>query len=586
MWFWRRKASEEGSGSKVVIASAELSKIQRQIDASHWAAARLSIDALTPSAPDNGDLLLLHARVLRQEGKLDEALQVCDRALPLAQDPSRVHWEVAACQMEQSDYPSALETLDVAVSLDPGFGLAWLRLGEILLRMDRVGEAADAAVHAVTECSDDVSRARAHFILGQCRHVQGRTSEALDEYRSSLALRPGLTDVLIATGNAHLMLDQEPQALDAFEAALLTTTSPGRQLLSNLAVARQNMGQLQGARELLEHLVTVNPGDYTLKWYLCQLDLLECRWSAGWTNYHARFGAGASPFRPMPYPQWDGQVRTDSTLLILADQGIGDEIMFASCFDEAIARNRDTLIECEPRLLNLFKRSFPQAKCIATQRETATDWLQGLPQPDWQITSGDLPALFRPDDASFPLRRGYLLAPTERVEHWRAELARRLGPGLKVGVSWRGGTSRTRARARSLAAEHWSEILSVPGVKFVNLQYGSYRDELDELNRLHGDVIHDLPEALTDYEETASLVAALDLVVTVCTAVVHLAGSIGTPVWILTPLVPGWRYTARREELPWYSGTRIFRQHAWGDWEAPCRDLSVQLAELTKHVTS
>ena len=168
------------------------------------------------------------------------------------------------------------------------------------------------------------------------------------------------------------------------------------------------------------------------------------------------------------------------------------------------------------------------------------------------------------------------------MRHWRERLQRDLGAGLKVGISWRGGTPKTRARARTLSCADWAPILSVPGCQFVNLQYGECEAMLQQFQSEHGILPMHYPEALADYDETAALVCALDLVVSVCTAVIHLTGALGRPVWILAPLAPEWRYTAHRPVMPWYPSTRVFRQATMEDWSAPCQGVSAGLHQLTQ----
>jgi len=584
-FFWQRwrKSPPPPRPTPECVAPWE-QEIQAHIDANNWPSARSAIDAALTTHATHPGLLLQHARVLRIENQLDTALALCEELLSSSAEPAQVQWEISACQLALNDLPAAIDALQVAVTLDPQLGMAWLRLGELYTRLDEHVQAVDALEQAVAHTHTLQLQTRAWYALGQAHHGRQEVHKAVTCYEHCLALQADHIDAQQAMGHAKLWLEDESGALVHYEAALQLTAAPSQQLLSNLAIVRQHAGDLRGARELLERVISRQPGDYNTRWYLCQLDLLEGRWQAGWANYGARFGANASPYRPMPFQPWDGHARTDSTLLILADQGIGDEIMFASCFAEAIAANRTTLIECEPRLLQLFRRSFPQATFVATQRETTARWLEGLPTPQWQIASGDLPALFRPNDEAFPARSHYLQADPERVAYWRERLTQDLGPGLKIGVSWRGGTAKTRTKARSLSAEHWAPILSVPGVHFVNLQYGTYQTELAELNQRYGPRIHDYPEAIVDFEETAALVAALDLVVTVCTAIVHLSGALGSPVWILTPQVPGWRYTAHGQTLRWYPGSRIFRQSAHVGWATPCQELSDELLALTQTV--
>ena len=583
MRFWRRARAETPKPDSEAGNEA-LAAIDAALRSGGWAAAGALLEAARARYPDHAELLLLESRRLRQQGQPEEALTCCDCALSTAKDPGSVQLEIAECHLALSDLPAALDALQVAVTLSPQLGSAWLRLGEVLVRLDRHVEALEVLPPAIEHSANPAAQARARYVFGQALHLDGRIREAIDAYAACLVTEPDHLEALTAMGHAQLMAEDEPQALRYYELAVSLSAQPSRQLLSNLAMARQNVGDLEGARSALMRLIAENPADYQLRWYLCQLDLLECRWAQGWKEYGSRFGAKASPYRPMPFRPWDGAPRPDDTLLILADQGIGDEVLFASCFQDAMARVGRTVIECEPRLLGLFERSFPGAHCVPTQRGNTTEWLKGLPEPQWQIASGDLPALFRTTDEAFPQREHYLLAKPESVQAWSDRLARELGPGLKVGLSWRGGTPRTRVLARSLGPQYWKEILTTPGVQFVNLQYGNYQEELSELQHAHGVTIHDFPRAVADYDETAALVGALDLVVTVCTAIVHLSGALGTPVWVLTPHVPGWRYTAHRQSMPWYAQSRLFRQPAWGEWGPACQKLAAELRELTRNV--
>jgi tetratricopeptide (TPR) repeat protein len=407
-------------------------------------------------------------------------------------------------------------------------------------------------------------------------------SGAYMAFQKSIELDADLLEAEIGLGNAALWLDREPEAIALFESAVRRSSQPGRLLLLNLGTAYQFSGRFDDAQRMFSRVMAEHPYDHSSRWYLCQLDLSLCRWQEGWFNYSSRFAARAATYRPTPFKPWDGSAAPADVLLILADEGIGDEILYASCFADAARLVRHLVIECEPRLEGLFKRSFTEATVIPSRREVDNAWLVDAPKPNWHIPSGNLPGLFRRADSSFPNHTGYLAADPARVEYWRTRLAQDLGPGLKVGISWRGGTVKTRARARTLSPEHFGPILSVPGVHFVSLQYGDYASELASLRAFHGVDIHDYPEAIADYDETAALVVALELVVTVCTAVVHLAGALGKPVWILTPLSPGWRYTANRTSMPWYPSSRIFRQRHYDEWLPVCREVSDELTQLTK----
>jgi hypothetical protein len=182
------------------------------------------------------------------------------------------------------------------------------------------------------------------------------------------------------------------------------------------------------------------------------------------------------------------------------------------------------------------------------------------------MAMGSLPRYMRRSAADFPPHCGYLRADSARTQYWRGQLAS-LGAGVKVGISWQGGSAETHRQARSLPLAQWLPILRTPGVTFVNLQYNDRSAETAELEAATGIRINRFPEAIEDYDQTAALVSALDLVVSVCTAVIHLGGALGKPVWVLAPFSPEWRYGFAGEKMPWYPSVRIFRQPRYGEWQ-------------------
>jgi ADP-heptose:LPS heptosyltransferase len=192
---------------------------------------------------------------------------------------------------------------------------------------------------------------------------------------------------------------------------------------------------------------------------------------------------------------------------------------------------------------------------------------------------GSLPGLLGRTQGTFPVHDGYLLADPARKAAWRERLAA-LGPGLKVGLSWRGGTWNTRNLSRSIPLRDLAPRLDRGPITLVSVQYGDHARELAELRGAQGTIVHHWQEAVDDYEETAALVSALDLVISVQTAVVHLAGAIGARAWALIPMRPEWRYLERGEVMPWYPSVRLFRQSAVGTWLPVIERVADQLSQL------
>jgi hypothetical protein len=187
------------------------------------------------------------------------------------------------------------------------------------------------------------------------------------------------------------------------------------------------------------------------------------------------------------------------------------------------------------------------------------------PKPQLQVAAGSLARHFRRNLADFP-QRPFLKADSDSVTLWRSRLEA-LGPGRKIGLSWRGGVGYTGKTRRSLSLEQLLPVLRLPGTHFVNLQYTDVRNEIGELEARHSLKVHHWQEAIDDYDQTAALVSALEGVLTVCTAIVHLSGALGRPALVMVPFGADWRYGASGERMAWYPSVRLLRQRRVGEWE-------------------
>ena len=245
---------------------------------------------------------------------------------------------------------------------------------------------------------------------------------------------------------------------------------------------------------------------------------------------------------------------------------------------DVLALSRQCLIECDPRLVPLFARSFPLAEVVPRPLYNDDVEASGVTV---QCPAGSLPRYLRRCVADFPKRLRYLAAcPTQR-RRWSRRFAE-LGHGLKVGISWRGGGKAIQHRRRSTELALWQPVFAVPGVKFVNLQYGSTADELQEAATVLSAPLHHWSDIdpLKDLDGFAAQVAELDLVISVDNATVHMAGALGVPVWNLLPFAPTWRWLLGTDETIWYPSMRLVRQAAFGDWGPTFEAVGEQLKLL------
>jgi hypothetical protein len=336
-------------------------------------------------------------------------------------------------------------------------------------------------------------------------------------------------------------------------------------LLSNMGIALQDLGRLDQAIASYDRALLLNADHRPARFHRALALLLQGQFEQAWPDYELRLDSEDVPPPPRRLPLWKGENVGDRPVLVYGEQGIGDEMMFASCLPDVLRTCSHTVIACTKKLESLFRRSFPAAQVMTLDRARELPEPVALRNAAAMIPMGSLPLHFRRSRDRFPQHDGYLRPDRDLEAGYRARL-QALGPGLKVGVSWRGGTTRSRQALRTLGRENIERLLDIPSVQFIDLQYDSTAAAPDVAKLItHGKLLH-WPEALADYECTAALVACLDLVVSVCTAVVHLAGALGRPVWIMAPYSPEWRYGIDGERMPWYPSARIIRQSSPGDW--------------------
>jgi tetratricopeptide (TPR) repeat protein len=517
-----------------------------------------------------------------------------------AEDPRSLR-ERARGAVDGGDLRRARELLERALALDPRSAGTLSDLGNVHLLLD---EPVEAERHYAAALQLAPSHASTLANLGVLRARQGDRAGALDAFRRALRADPHAAQALrglaeatpddvvphedialvseiaarfpdhaaafAALGRLRLRgaFDAEP-ALAALERALALGHDDAETLAAR-GVALHELGRFEEALAAYDAARARAPAHVGARFHRAIALLTLGRFAAGWADYELRLVSENRPVRPFPFPRWQGEALRGRTILVHAEQGLGDEILFASCLPEIVRAARRCVIECSPRLAAVFRRSFPEATVHASEQTGPVDWALPL-GIDVQSPLGSLPLHLRADVAAFPARRGYLVADAAKVERWRERLAA-LGPGRAIGISWRGGTPRTRAERRSLPLADLAPLLREPGMRFVSLQYGpDVAGEIERFAAQTGIGIAHWPEAIDDYDETAALASALDGIVSVCTAIVHLAGALGRPVLVATPRVPEWRYGALGERMPWYPSVRLVRQAQSGGW-APVVD--------------
>jgi len=505
------------------------------------------------------------AMALEHLGRWDEAAASYRDAVRLAPEFADAHNNLGRLCAARGDYASAASAFRSAVSARPEFAAAHYNLGNALAALGEPENAVDAYRAAVRL---DSSVPEFHNNLGTAWKELGRYDEAARSFRAALALRPHYAEACNNLGSV-LQFSGDLAAAERCFLDALAIRPAFAGALTNLGNIRNEQGRIAEAIDYYEQALQLEPQSAEARFNRALARLRSGDFSRGWAEYEWRWKRQVAP-RDFVEPAWDGERREGQTILLYAEQGLGDEIQFASCLPDALARCDAAIVECDPRLVSLFARSFPRARVTARPIERDPRNRKVRPHCDAQIALGSLPGLWRRSTEEFPATAGYLVPDAERVARWQDRLAQ-LGDGLKVGITWRGGAEPSVQRRRSTELSQWSRILSVPRATFLALQYGPVADELSTLRQATGLVVHDWPEAdrWNDIDDLAAQIAALDLVITVDNSTAHLAGALGTRVWTLLPFASDWRWLMQCDRTPWYPRMTLFRQDRPGEWDGP-----------------
>jgi len=438
----------------------------------------------------------------------------------------------------------------------------------VILRVIQSMLSKSAAARAGQERRLDVlarDQSNAWLSHGAQLMTTGQLGEAARAFRESLH---ACADNSMALLNlAAISMEDEPETAVRHLRMAEKLTPGDAGVHTNLGTALMYLGRLAEARQHYARALELAPGDLAARSNLANLDLADGRYCAAtWDAFRARWMHHSYPQQHViPGVRYlDAPVLPRERVLVHLEQGLGDEIYFAGCVDDLRAHAAAIALSCEPRLHGLLTRAFPGITVIP--RNAGWEARARAFAPQSQVYAGDLPYWLRRDRAAFPGARAYLQADPARAAHWRGRL-NALGRGLKIGISWHGGSPATGRNARSIPLWQWAPLLRLPGIQWIDLQYGDHGHEL-KAARESGVAITRFEQSIADYDDTAALVSELDLVISVTTAVVDLAGAMNKPAWVLVPKRPLWKFGVQGERTPWYPSLRLFRQGEGEAWDS------------------
>lgn len=476
--------------------------------------------------------LINRAKALLAVGRAEEALRTSNRALEIVGDHVIVLNLRGKVLQTLSRYEEAISDYDRALAIEPNDADSLSNRGHALNELGRHHEALVSLDQAVSIKPD---HADARNNRGVVLQNLGRPADALADYEQALALAPDHPEASINKGNALLSLGCYREAL---------------------------------AND--EDIIARRPDYAQAHFHAAHVQLSLGNYQDGWKEYEWRWGSRQlrAQRREFAQPLWLGQEALHGkTILLHAEQGLGDTIQFMRYVPLIAYRGAKVILEVQPPLLTLAKHLKGVSQIM----------VRGEPLPDFDVHCPllSLPLAFDTELDTIP-QGPYLHAPEAHVEKWRGRLTNLGRPA--VGLVWSGSAAHANDRHRSIALKRLLGLLAHKNIAFVSLQR-ELRDEDSDILTTYPQVLR-LGEEVTDFADTAAIISLLDLVVSVDTSVAHLAGAMGARAWLLLPFVPDFRWMLEREDTPWYSTARLFRQPALGDWTSVVRRVSAELAGL------
>jgi len=463
--------------------------------------------------PGSAEALSNLSSALHEVGRYDEAMSAAARALSInpAMNGARNNLGNALLGLGSPD--EAVECYDHVLQADPEDAAAWFNRGNAASALGQFDDAVTSFRRSI-ELADD---ARKHFNLANAFYAQGDLEQAAIAYCDAI--------------------EREPASVDA---------------RVNLSTVLKEMDRLDDAEGILREALALSPEDPDVHFNLALILLQQGRFREGWQEYEWRWRQPAFvASNPLPgQPRWDGVTQPDATLLIRAEQGFGDAILVARFVPEAARRVGRVILECRPELARLFAGLDGVAQVVPMGA--------ALPPAPFQIPMMSLPDVL--GEGAQAAGSPYLAAPADAQAFDDVAQA----DGRKIGMVWAGSPTRRDSLQRACRAEHFLPLLSLPGTHFYSLQVGA---AAEDVARLVAAGAVDLGGRFADFADTAAAIAGLDLVLTVDTAVAHLAGAMGKPVWVLLSRPSnGWTWLSGDGGSLWYATARVMRQSSQGDW--------------------
>ncbi|MCG6157843.1 tetratricopeptide repeat protein [Rubinisphaera margarita] len=606
--------SHSASGERaphIPLPNDALSRAMATHQQGDLATAMQTYEQILGHEPDHADALHLSGVVLHQQGEHRAAMKRIERALQLKPASILYRKNLASATRAAGDLPRARQLCEEVLASEPNDAIVQQMLGRVLEQLQdyraalvhfrnalegdlnaddrfevlihagdcysRLGERKQAIRILEQTHAERPNQLLSNHNLGREYHFAGDLVQAEKYYLRSLEIDRNCASAWNNLGVIYQTRAEYQKSRNCLEEAMRIMPQLA-DVSNNLANVYEAFGIEEKLQPLYEQAIQLRPDYAEAHHSLSQVHLRNEEFITGWELYAWRRRKQDHDHRPYQHPVWEGTSVSDGRLLIFSEQGIGDVVMFATCLPDVLNKTGNVTLEVDRRMQGLLARSFPNIETIPRPEVDPPAPLT-LPGVASQISLADLPSRYRLSRHEFPRQKSILVPDPQLRNRWRSRFAE-LGDGLKVGISWFGGKNADLQTRRAIPLRQWGQLLRMPGVHFVNLQYGDHQQEIDQVCSREGVTLHNWADCdpLADLENFAAEIAELDLVISIDNATIHFAGGLGTPTWCLLHQLADWRWFHDDDTTPWYESLRLFRQSTQGDWQPVLHRVAEELS--------
>jgi tetratricopeptide (TPR) repeat protein len=534
-------------------SSAKLSKAVALHQQGQLVLAQSIYDEILGSQPNHFDALHLSGVIALQTGNPSRAVGLIRRAVVIGPDDASAYCNLGAAFNALREFDDALACYVRAIALKPDYSDAHFNCGIVLGELGQLNAALDSYERAI---AIKPHHAQANANRAAVLQRLNRLDDALDSCNRAIAIKADFAEAYFVRGNIQLELRQMQPALASFDQAIVNNTGFA-EAHCHRGIVLKEMLRLDAALASFNRAVAIKTDYADAYWNRAFVSLMRCDFERGWADLEWRWkkfkGRNPKAIRHFPQPIWGGEPIAGKTILLHGEQGLGDTIQFCRYAKLVSDLGAHVILEVQDRLTSLLAQLPGVSQVIAA----------GSPLPDFDCHCPlmSLPLRFATRLETIPASQPYLRADAAEVMRWRARLGERSRP--RVGLAWRGNPTHPNDGNRSV---HLRDLV---GFLPAHCEYFSLQKDIAGTDGATLDAnphIRHAPDEVGDFDKTAALCDALDLVISVDTSIAHLSAALGRKTWILMPFLPDWRWLLDRRDSPWYPTVTLYRQRSAGDW--------------------